>query len=128
MKELIFNLPEAIKAVSANDVKGMNYMKLSKKANKWKLDAWLVLKSQMRKQKGVMLKGPVTLNIVYFFKVKKGRDYDNYSGGGSTKWLIDTLKSFAFSGGDSHKNVIPKIKIIEGADETATVIRIRERR
>ena len=70
-KELTFVLPDAIPAVSANKNLGKHRMVLSKEANKWKMDAWLLLKSQFHQKGYEPLNAPVKVYICYFFKDRR---------------------------------------------------------
>jgi len=130
MSELTFTLSEHIKPVSANVVSGMHHMELHRMAKAWKREAYWELVSQRnalgKKGKKIPLDTPVKLYITYLFSDTRGRDDDNYSGGCSTKWLIDTLKGMAWDGDDTSKEVMLNASVCEGMEVNETLIRIVE--
>lgn len=133
--EIILELPSAIPPISNNEIKRLLRYKPKehdKKKKRFERDAWLVLKSGLRKYKNVPLKPPVSLYIAYFFLDSPGlgRDNDNYAAG-STTWLINILKGEKYGGiggwdgDDSTKCLDLKTpKLIENSGESKTIIRV----
>jgi len=130
MAELIFTLPDGPCApISGNDIPS-HPMERTRVKNAFKDPTQLILQSQFNSQNMKALKPPVELYILYMFKDKpgSGRDRDNYTAG-STKWLIDVLKGFAWKGDDNTTDLdLRPVELIENTGETRTIIRVKEKR
>lgn len=124
--EIILRLPDGPCApVSENDMRGKHHMAVQRMKTKYINPTIMIIRSQFNSQNMMPIPAPVEVYISYFFNDIRGRDRDNYTSG-STKWLLDFLKGFAWLGDDTVKDCdLRPVQIIEGHDVTETIIRVR---
>ena len=124
--EIILTLPDGpCEPVSVNSIPS-HPMERARMKTKFVNPVTTILRSQFNSKGMTALTPPVELYIVYTFKEHRSRDRDNYTSG-STKWLIDILKGWAWNGDDDSEtmDLRPVELIVTG--EAKTIIRICEK-